>query len=246
MQTQLWDQAEKNKNSIYSEIEKRFSQAESQAEVNKARIDKLLTDVEKRQKEDSKDLKELMVKHEALQKELELVSSRLQEFENISLDIEDVEKSFLTREEFDKRLKRVALQKDLDKASKKVKSIEEDVSELEEDRFNYVETEHMKKVEEDLVSLKSELVLKQDVEDVNSRLEKAESKLIKDMDKIREKQKTIEKDLAEVYSMKKGLVSKDQLQNLRKEIKMLLEGLKEIDKIKKKLNQKPAKKAKSK
>jgi len=74
---------------------------------------------------------EINAKNQELEDTITLISNKLQEFENVSVDVEDVENNFITRDEFNKKLEKALktkkIEKKLNKINKKILNFEEDI-----------------------------------------------------------------------------------------------------------------------
>ncbi len=171
--------------------------------------------------------KEIMQSFKEASKKITKVSDRMKELEAMSLDVDDLDKSYVTGHDLEKKLGSLR---------GKISNVKRQLSNFEEDRFSYASEEKLKSVEQSMIELKSELVLRQDLEQMNDRLDSIEEKFMERAGELKDTFNKLEKDVSDIYSLKKEFVSKEQLANLRKEIRLLVEGLKEIQKIKKKLD----------
>jgi len=179
------------------------------------------------------ELKKSVNKHK---RTLSLISSKLQEFENISVDIDDVESTFVSSDEFSGISEQLdEMSKQLNKQAKTIDKINSQVSDYKEDKQGYARISDFERMQEDIVELKSHLVLREDIEGMHNRLDKMEERFLSRMDDLRNNYDDVSENLADVYSMKKLFVSKEQHKILRKEIKLLVSGLKDIQKIKDKI-----------
>ncbi len=188
--------------------------------------------------------KELNQFYDETSKKIEKISGKIEELRSMSVDIDDIGSRWVTERDLEKRLS---------KLSRKMDKALQVISDYNEEKYGFASQEKLKTVEENLIELKSELVLRQDIEQINDRLDTMEEKFMKRLDNLKTQFDALEKKISDVYSLKKDFVSKERFTNLRKEIRLLVEGLKEIQRIKKRLDRekanmkkKPKKRAKSK
>jgi len=181
-------------------------------------------------------LSDINSKTKKFEKLLDLMNSKLQEFENISVDVEDVEKSFITRDEMKQSLADVSLLKrSMNKLNKSVDSHKKTLQKMDQQKYIYARETQMRLVMDDVIDLKSRLVLKNDLESMNDRIDNFEKSNDKKNQVQSDTMQVLEDNLADVISLKKTFVTKDQFNGQRKEIKMLVNGLKDVQKIKDKI-----------
>jgi hypothetical protein len=181
------------------------------------------------------------------------IMTRLQDFEALAVEVDDVEKHFMTKPEADARI-----QKATEALVAETRAYRERVSRIEDVQGKSATREDLKKVEGQLIELKSDLVLQSAIEDANDRIDAVESKAGKRADGLQAQFRKIENDIADVYDLRKSYATKEQLSNIQKEIRMIMEGLKaaqkrdkvvkKVEKVEKKRGKKaqPERSAKSK
>jgi len=187
-----------------------------------------------------KEFTEIFKSQKGLNDKLNLISNKLQEFENISVDVEDVENNFITRKEVDEIRVSIenitANEKNLKRIEKKISSFDNRLQDIEQNRHIYVQREHIERIHEDIADLKSNLVLKKDLVDMNNRIDNMEEKQYKKIKENKADLKSINHNIGDVFKLKKSFVTKEQFKNQRTEIRLLVQGLKDIQKIKTKLD----------
>lgn len=165
------------------------------------------------------------------------MATRLEDFEALSVDVEDVEKHFATKGEVDARI-----HKSFESIAHDLKKVSEDLSRFEESQATLADKGELKKLEEQYLELKSELVLRSALEEVHDRIDAIEKKTIHRGDGMQKQLDRIEDEVTDVYELRKSFVGKEHLANVNKEIKLLTEGLKAAQKGKARaVKEKPAK-----
>jgi hypothetical protein len=184
-----------------------------------------------------KDFNKIIKKND---KNLILLNSKLQEFENISVDIEDVESNFISRSEVNNKILKLGNIKKLENSVKKLiinnEKLEQKISNLEDDSSTYASITKLNSLNEKIIDLKSNIIIKKDLEQMNNRIDKIEDKFYNKTDSFLDHFKKLELSVEKVLKLKKEFVSKEQFKNLRKEIKMIVQGLKDVQKIKSKIS----------
>ncbi len=182
-------------------------------------------------------------------KRLDLVSNKLQEFENLSVDVEDVENDFVSRKAFEEHMDfiypLVGVEKKVKNLKKEYDRIDSRLQDIENERYAFASKETAERIQGDIADLKSNLAVKDDLIGMNSRIDSMEDWLAKQLEKSGNDIKKMEKDMVDVYRLKRSFVTKEQFSDMRKELRLLVQGLKEIQKLKEKIGsvKKVAKKA---
>jgi len=207
------------------------------------KVDKRVSAIEQRNKELLSGFNDQIATVEKsvrkLSRDIDLISSKLQEFENISVDIEEIDKSYVTTDSLIRQLGNPKhVKKTIKRLANDVDSIKNKVRNYEESIGEYALAKNHRKTEEDVIALKSNLVFRNHFEDMNSRIDMLENKTVLSTEALKKNHKKIEDNIGDVIALKKSFVTKEQYKMLRKEIKLLVQGLKDIQKIKTKLNTK--------
>ncbi|MBT3407369.1 hypothetical protein HN415_01665 [Candidatus Woesearchaeota archaeon] len=203
-------------------------------------IDKKIAQIQHKLDKHSLNIKEFTKIIKNNDKNLILLNSKLQEFENMSVDIEDVENNFISRSEVNKKIKKVGNVKKIENRIEKLISKNEKFSDriknLEENNSMFVSMTKFNTLTEDFIELKSNTIIKKDLIQMNERIDQIEEEFYNKIELVLKNFKKIESNLENVLVLKKEFVTKEQFKNLRKEIKMLVQGLKDVQKIKTKIS----------
>jgi len=184
------------------------------------------------------------IKH--FEKTLDLMSSKLQEFENISVDVEEVEKSFVTKSDMKSQIADfTGVKKGISNLTKTTKRMQAKISDIASQRTEYALKVDSRRTMEDVIDLKSRLLLKSDFESMNDRIDNFESKVLKKSSEHSNLMQKLEENIADVLSLKKTFVSKEQFNSQRKEIRLLISGLKGVQRLKDKIKKLKLPKGKS-
>jgi len=171
--------------------------------------------------------------------QVNLYGAKLQELEDQSVDIEEVEHSFLTKEQVLTLIRKESVtQKELKGLKRNINKINKVSMELKSSKGTFASKRESERIQEQLVELKSQVILRNDLEDTQNRIESVEANLKSRLKKYDEIYDELEQEIATVIGLKKDFATKEQMENVRKEIKLILVALKEIDRIKKKIARK--------
>lgn len=171
-----------------------------------------------------------------LEQVMTLQESKLQEFENISVDIEDVEKNFITREEIEKSIKEShESNKMIKKISKRMDTADSKVAKMSEEIHTLAQKASIESLQEQMIDIKDSSISRKDLEQMNDRIDSMEDRFIKRMDSLETDNEQLENHIKDVLMLKKQFITKEQYKDLRKEIKLLVKGLKDVQKIKEKI-----------
>jgi len=220
--------------SLSSRVENSISEFNEQLESHDSQINESVERAKERLEAYSDRLADMNAKQKKFERSLDLMSAKLQEFDNMSVDIEDVEKSFVTREEVKERLSEVkGSAKELKKAVRELDRLTRQINDIEERQHLYANESDVKRNMEEVLDLKSRLALREDLEQMNERIDRFSDRLGSGSKELKGALKKVDASVADVLSLKKDFVTKEQFTDLRKEIKLLVQGLKEIQKLKK-------------
>jgi hypothetical protein len=176
-----------------------------------------------------------------IDKKLGKLITRLEDFEALSVEVQDVEKHFITKAEADARI-----HKSVETLSGDIKIMAEQGARLEQSQKNSVMKDDLKKVEKQLGDIRKSVVGESVVDSLHNRIDSFESKAGKNSDNLRADFRKMQDNMAELYDMRKSYATKDQIANLNKEIRMLTEGLRETHKKHSAIQRQTVKQAKTK
>ncbi len=172
-------------------------------------------------------------------RKLELLSNKLQEFENLSVDVDDVENDFVSRKAFEEHMDFIYPLVGVDKRVKKLKKqnerIDARLQDIENERYAYAAKEQAERLQEELIELRTNLAMKDEISAMNSRIDSMEAAMQKRFDRSGDEVKKIQNDMVDIYKLKKSFVSVEQFRDMRKEIRLLVQGLKDVQKLKEKM-----------
>lgn len=164
-----------------------------------------------------------------LEQNVGLISSKLQEFDDMSVDIDEVDKIYMTKDELKKALGTPKqLRRTIEKYTKKTDKISNKLQDMEEEKHRFASHSSLKHLQEEMIEVRNSLIRRHDLEIMNSRIDKIEDRMHKRMDRIDKSVQRIEDNLVSALALKKDFISKTQYENLRKEIKLLVQGIKEM------------------
>jgi len=179
-------------------------------------------------KETNTRINDVQLKQNKTDVDFTALTQKQQELDDMSIEFEELEDikapeiSNLNKDIKYLQKKQIKQQKQLDKLN-------------ESDYASLTDTERL---QEEITELKAHLVEKDDMDTANDRLGKMENKLMGRYDEVKKELDTIANNLDSIYALRRSFVSKEQFKNLRKEIRLLVSGLKDIQKIKDKLTKK--------
>lgn len=211
-----------------TELRKAIDAAQQKAQNCKiAEIDELRRRIE----EQNSDIQH---KCDSLGSEHKSIRQQLTQIEKQKLSIQEVYRQ--VQAEMEKKYGRLSeLSSQLKKQYKQLEELKDTVAKHDEEKSSFASAESLRRMDDRLIELKAELVLRGQLEDVEERMDAIDSRMAKAVERLQKGFDRLEQGMADVYSMKKAFVTKEQFANQRKEIKLLVEGLKDIEKIKKRL-----------
>jgi chromosome segregation ATPase len=196
---------------------------------------------------------ELKKLFDKLNDDLMFLDKRLSEIEEQSFYMEEVEKVFISKSDFKEEVGSLSssTKAKLKEISEKVSGMGEDLSRVEKKAD--IDMSEYEKVHNGLAKLQSQLVLKEDLGAISSRLARIESavaaekksrheleKAAKQIDsallKINSMQESfagMENELTEMYKLTAKSASKEQVDIIKREISIMMDGLKSLSQLRK-------------
>ena len=170
---------------------------------------------------------ELFSENKFIQDKIKDILLKIESITRASVDIRDVDEMFVRRKDAEKMLL-----KQSKKFKKDIQRLNALASDYEDNKGRYAQKDVLEKIQEEVVDLKSSIILRDDLEITRDRIEDIEKTI---SSRLRELKKTVdsyEEKIVEVYKLKKDFVTREQFLNQRKEIDMIISGLKELSKKK--------------
>ncbi|MEM4267196.1 MAG: hypothetical protein QXK37_00015 [Candidatus Woesearchaeota archaeon] len=198
-----------------------------------------------------KELKELFNK---INEDFLFLDKRLTEIEEQSFYVDDVEKTFASKEEMEDAVSSVAKDiktkfKDLNQSIQKLREEVMDVS----DRASKIDPERIERIETEILNIKGTMVLREDLQKISERLNDMSKTLLFEDKKLREEmakkmQETLKKlesyegsirklsrDTDSLFKMSENIATNEQIKTIRKEIKLMVDAIGRIQKNQKKV-----------
>jgi uncharacterized alpha-E superfamily protein len=144
----------------------------------------------------------------------------------MSVDIEDIEKHYATKEDLDE----LPGTKDISNIDKRLDEVQANISKLEEETDSIVPESRVLAIEKSVTEHNA--IRDKKINEVITRLAKIEKQLSR-TEKLELSLNQQKEDYSKILELKENFATKQQVSMLKKEIKMLMSGLKDVQKLKK-------------
>jgi len=202
-------------------IQKNFENVSNHVDTLKPELKKIADNL----KEIDDKLNELFNENNTINEKIKDISLKIQKINKTSIDIDDINDEFFSKQEGVKLIDKYLREFHKDNNLTHIKLLSND---YEENKSAFARKNVLDRLREELIELKSSIIVKNDLELTRNRIEKVDVVLKKKLLGLKKTVDSYEKKIIDVYKLKSDFVTKKQFSNLRKEIDLIVSGLKEI------------------